>query len=300
MTASSRPKNRTFGISAALVTPFRDDFSVDLERMAAHARGLLADGCASITLFGTTGEGASLSMTERLKVQYALTSAGIAPDRMVAGVGGAAVGSVAEQALAALDTGIRTILVPPPYYFKGVSQEGLFGWYSALIGQIAGQSPRIILYHIPQVTAAPLSLELVRRLKDRFGELILGVKDSAGDWPTTEAFLGERDLQVLVGDERQLAHAVRLGAAGAISGMANLFPARLADLVATGKDDPELSGLVDAVVKLPVTPAVKALVGVMRNEKGWDRVRAPLDSTPAADIDRLRDVWQAMGRDKAA
>ncbi|WP_265517440.1 dihydrodipicolinate synthase family protein [Nitratireductor luteus] len=300
MTASSRQNGGTFGISAALVTPFRDDFSIDLERMAAHATGLLADGCARVTLFGTTGEGASLSMTERLKAQYALTSAGVAPDRIVACVGGAAVGSVAEQALASLDTGIRTLLVPPPYYFKGVSQEGLFRWYSALIGQIAGQSPRIILYHIPQVTAAALSLELVRRLKDRFGEFIVGIKDSAGDWATTEAFLGERDLQVLVGDERHLAHAVRLGGAGAISGMANLFPSRLAELVATGKNDPELSALVDAVVKLPVTPAVKALVGVMRGEKGWDRVRAPLDSTPASDVEMLREIWQAMGRDKAA
>lgn len=295
-----RPRDEMFGISAALITPFHEDHSLDFDRMAAHANDVLDRGCASVTLFGTTGEGASLSISERLKAQYALTGAGISPERIVVGVNGAAVDAVTEQALGALDAGIRTLLMPPPYYFKGVSEEGLFSWYCTAIDNIANRSPRVILYHIPQVTAAPLPLSLVRRLKQRFGDLILGVKDSGGDWPTTEGFLGERGMQILVGDERHLARAVRLAAAGAISGMANLLPARLAEVVATGRDDAALNELVAAVVQLPVTPAVKALVGIARKEEGWERVRAPLQAISGPDIDRLKALWQGMEQKRAA
>lgn len=289
-----------FGLSAALTTPFNEDLSIDFGRLASHARHLLDHGCASVTLFGTTGEGVSLCQRERVEAQAALVAASIDPARIVVGVSGTAVETAAEQAASALDAGIRTLLVPPPFYFKGMSDEGLFAWYTALLDSIAPRSPRVILYHIPQVTAVGLSLTLVRRLKRRYGEIILGVKDSAGHWPTTEALLGERDVAILVGDERHLAAAVRLGGGGAISGMANLFPMQLAELVRTGMDNSRLNELVDAIVETPVTPAVKALVGLMRGEEGWGRVRAPLDPMPAAGADKLGRLVDGLDKKRAA
>jgi 4-hydroxy-tetrahydrodipicolinate synthase len=293
-------RHQLFGISAALTTPFRDDLSVDLKRMVAHARALLEEGCASVTLFGTTGEGPSLSRAERAAAQDALIGAGITPDRIVVGLNGVSVEAAVEQAESALVHGIRTFLVPPPYYFKGVSDSGLFSWFSSLLERIAGHGARVILYHIPQVTGIGLSLALVRRLKEAYPETVFGVKDSAGHWPTTEAFLSLSDLAVLVGDERHLAAAARLGGAGAISGMANLFPALLADLIRTGKDNAEMNALVDAIVRLPVTPAVKALVGVKLSEQGWERVRAPLEPTPAADVETLGRLLRGLNRKRAA
>jgi 4-hydroxy-tetrahydrodipicolinate synthase len=276
-----------FGLSAALATPFNADLSVDLPRMIAHAVDLLAEGCSSVTLFGTTGEGASLTWRERAAVLHGFTVANFDPTRLVVGISSTAAESAADQALAAFDAGVATLLVPPPFYFKGVSDDGVFAWYAALLERVGRRKPQVILYHIPQVTGVGLSLPLVRKLKNRYGDLILGVKDSGGDWPTTRSFLGEPDLSILVGDERHLAAAIRLGGAGAISGMANVFPGRLAALVRTGQDDSWLNAIVDTVVKLPATPAVKVLVGLKRGESGWERVRAPLQPTPAADIERV-------------
>ena len=295
-----RAQKKMFGLSAALITPFREDLSVDLARMIQHAGDLLAEGCSSVTLFGTTGEGASLTWRERIAVLHGFAAAKFDPARLVVGISSTAAESAADQALAALDAGVATLLVPPPFYFKGVSDEGVFAWYAALLARIGGRMPRVILYHIPQVTGVGLSLPLVRKLKDRYGDLILGVKDSGGDWPTTRAFLAEADLSILVGDERHLAAAIRLGGAGAISGMANVFPARLAALVRTGQDDSWLNGLVESLVELPVTPAIKALVGLKRGESGWERVRAPLQPTPTADVERLRQLAGGLGGKKVA
>jgi 4-hydroxy-tetrahydrodipicolinate synthase len=292
-----RAPKRMFGLSAALTTPFSADLSVDLARMIEHAGDLLAEGCSSVTLFGTTGEGASLAWRERQAVLDGFAAANFDPARLVTGISSTAAESAADQALAALDAGIATLLVPPPFYFKGVSDDGLFAWYAALLARIGGRMPRVILYHIPQLTGIGLSLPLVRKLKDHYGDLILGVKDSGGDWPTTRSFLGQTDLAILVGDERHLAAAIRLGGAGAISGIANVFPGRLAELVRTGHDDAWLNGIVETLVELPVTPAIKALVGLKRGESGWERVRAPLERTPAADLERLRRLAGA-GREK--
>lgn len=295
-----RAPKQMFGLSAALTTPFTADLSVDLPRMTEHARDLLAEGCRSVTLFGTTGEGASLTWRERIAVLNGFATANFDPARLVIGISSTAAESAADQALAALDAGVATLLVPPPFYFKGVSDDGVLGWYAALLERVGARMPRIILYHIPQVTGVGLSLPLVRKLKDRYGDLILGVKDSGGDWPTTRSFLGETDLAILVGDERHLAAAVRLGGAGAISGMANVLPGRLAALVRTGEEDSWLSGVVESLVALPVTPAIKALVGLKRRESGWERVRAPLQPTPAADVEKLRRLVGELGGKQAA
>ncbi|TYR29571.1 dihydrodipicolinate synthase family protein [Mesorhizobium microcysteis] len=292
--------NKTFGISAALTTPFRPDHSVDNSRLASHAASLLEEGCAGVTLFGTTGEGPSLGARERIDAQAALLDAGIAPDRITVAIGSSSSATAAEQADAALDAGIRSLLVTPPFYFKGVGDEGLFAWFAAFLERIGNRAPRAILYHIPQVTGVGLSIGLVRRLKAEFGEAVFAIKDSAGHWPTTTAFLEQKDIAILVGDERHLAAAARLGGAGAISGMANLFPLVLDDLVRTGDENEALNELVDALVSLPVTPAVKALVAAKRHDAEWMRVRAPLEQTPAADATRLKAMAAALASRKAA
>lgn len=290
----------SFGLSAALVTPFREDLSIDLGRMVDQAQRLLDRGCASVTLFGTTGEGASLSDSERGAVLSAFTAAGVDPARLIVAITTSASGTAVDQASAALDAGIRYLLVPPPFYFKGVSDEGVYAWYAELLERIGHGAQRILLYHIPQVTAVGLSLALVRRIKQHYGDLVAGVKDSAGHWPTTEQFLGEKDLWTLVGDERHLAKAVALGGKGAISGMANVFPQELAELVRTAKDKSWLSAVVDTVVKMPVTPAVKALVGLDRGEDGWGRARAPLQTTPAAEVEALKRLLESLDEKRAA
>lgn len=290
----------SFGLSAALATPFTTALAVDLDRMVAHGQALLADGCSSLTLFGTTGEGASLGAGERRAVQRAMLAEGVAPGQLVVGLAATDLETAAAQLAEAVDAGITTLLAPPPFYFKGVGDDGLHDWYAVLLDHAAARGARVILYHIPQVTGVGLSLQLVRRLWRDWGETVFGVKDSSGHWPTTAAFLGEGNFAVLVGDERHLAAAVRLGGAGAISGLANLLPAVLAKLVASGRENTALDALTNGVCAVPVTPAIKALVGVKRGAPEWRRVRPPLQPTAAADVGGLERLLDAVGTNEAA
>jgi len=146
-------------------------------------------------------------------------------------------------------------------YFKGVREEGLYEWFARVVEKVAHRPVRVILYHIPSVTQVSLTVDLIGRLKTAYPDLVMGVKDSGGDWAFTEALLASHgDLAILVGDERHLAAGVRLGAKGAISGLANICPAEVLPLAENGKDDSRIIDLVNEVLKYPVTPAVKALL----------------------------------------
>lgn len=277
-----------FGLSAALTVAFAEDGSIDTARMIRHASWCLDNGCASVTLFGTTGEGSSISRTERTAVLKAFLDGGIPGDRIVGGVMANAAADAAEQSAEILDAGGRGVLLAPPSYFKGVSEDGVFGWFSDVLTQLGSKARGIILYNIPSVTAVELSVALIGRLRRAFPAAISGVKDSSGNWPYTQALLAEhKDLSILIGDERSLAAGVRLGAEGAISGMANICPERLVPMIRDGRDDHGLTDLVAEVLKNPVTPAVKALLAHRLGDPAWARVRAPLLPTPAAQAAQL-------------
>lgn len=282
------PNGKRFGLSAALTTPFDDAGRIDLAKMVAHAHQCLATGCDSVTLFGTTGEGPSIGRAERAEILAAMLAGGIGADRIVYAVTECAVANAAEQALIGLASGCRSVLMTPPFYFKNPAPDAVYAWYSAVFAAIGPGARDVILYHIPSVTEVPLSLDLILRLAADFPAIVWGVKDSGGDWSFTEKLLAARGhLQIMVGDERDLARAVRAGGSGAISGLANVSPSRVRGLAVDGVDDPAVCELVDAVVALPVTPAVKALVAHVSGDAGWMRTRAPLQSTPASDAAAL-------------
>jgi 4-hydroxy-tetrahydrodipicolinate synthase len=272
-----------FGLSCALATPFGSDFAIDHVRLAAQATWCLDAGCSTVTLFGTTGEGASLSAAERREIIHALSSAGIEPGRqLIGGVSATSIADALEQIRIFSDTGCERVLLTPPFYFKGVSEDGLYDWIAEVCEKVAHQPLKLILYHIPSVTQISFTVDLVGRLKTAYPHLVMGVKDSGGDLAFTEALLTSyADLAILVGDERHLAAAVRLGATGAISGLANICPAELLPLVELGKNDSRIVDIVNEVLKYPVTPAMKALVAWRRNDAGWLNVRPPL--TPISD-----------------
>ena len=292
---SNMKKQDIFGLSAALITPFQGDGSVDLPRLVHHARHVLAEGCDSITLFGTTGEGFSIGMRERAAMMGALTGGGIEGRQLYAGVSATTVVDAVEQSRLALDFGARGLLVAPPYYFKDPDEDGLFAWFSQTIDGIGADARGIILYHIPGQTAVPLSVDLVGRLKRAFPGVIAGVKDSSGDKATAEAFLAAHgELAILVGDERQLAGAMRNGAQGSICGLANIAPRLLREVIHEAKDNPLIVPLVDLIVSYPVMPAVKALVAHIHGDDEYARMRAPLVDLPAPDRAALLRAYDAI------
>lgn len=277
-----------FGLSVALATPFQDGGMIDAGRLVEQAGWCLAQGCGSITLFGTTGEGASIGLGERDTVFTALARDGIEGNRIVGGIAATSVQDTVKQALLALEHDCRALLLPPPYFFKNVDEDGVFAWYAAVVESLGGRARDILLYNIPQMTAVAMPLSLMGRLMRAFPEVFIGVKDSAGDWAYTEKLLeAHRDRVILVGDERSLAQAVRNGGQGAISGLANICPDALLPLVMEGRADPRIDQLVEAVLGYPVTAAVKALVAHRSGDAGWLTMRAPLTALSRTEMARL-------------
>lgn len=288
-------KRERFGLSAALATPFSINGGIDLPRAVTQARWCLSEGCSSVTLFGTTGEGSSIGEADRADLLTALGGAGVGGDRIVGAIAAASVADAATQMRQMLAIGCKALLLPPPFYFKGVSDEGLFAWYAELFARLGDAARDVLLYNIPSVTAVPLSVELVGRLRDAFPDIIVGVKDSSGDWSYTQRLLAaHHDLAILIGDERYLAEGVRRGGEGAISGLANICPRLLLPLVAAGRDDPRIATLVEHVLAHPVIPAVKALIAHRTGDAGWCRVRPPLMSLGAGDAERLGARYDAL------
>lgn len=285
-----------FGLSCALATPFRGDGSVDGRLLAAQARWCLAEGCGSVAVFGTTGEGASVDLAARGRALEDLLGARIEPEgQLVGGVAATSVEDAAAQAGMWLEAGCRAILLPPPFYFKGVAEEGLFAWFAGVFERLGGRARDVLLYHIPAVTAVEVTVGLVGRLRRAFPEVVAGVKDSSGDRATADALLAEHaDLAILIGDERLLARGVAKGAQGAISGLANVCPGQLGKLVATGRDDARISSVVDAMLEYPVTAAVKALVAHRTGDRAWLRVRPPLSPLSVEDMRRLGAAYDAI------
>lgn len=278
-----------FGLSVALATPFTEDRAIDLPRLVAHGRQSLADGCTSLTVFGTTGEGASLGLNERNRALGALVGAGIDPaTQLVVGIAAASVEDAIAQGRAGLMLGCPSFLLAPPFYFKAPGDEGLFDWFAAVLRGLGPKAGNVILYHIPQVTSVGLSVDLVDRLKKTFPGQVKGVKDSSGDWDNAQALLKHHgELHILIGDERLLAKAMNLGASGAITGLANIAPDLMQPLI-EGVEEPRVNAMVEAVLPFAVTAAVKALVGHRRKDPAaWSRMRAPLRSLGQSECVKL-------------
>jgi 4-hydroxy-tetrahydrodipicolinate synthase len=277
------------GLSCAMSTPFTNDGAIDLPRMLAHAKRMLERGCDSLTLFGTTGEGASIGIAERHQALAALAASGIDPaTQIIAGVSASTVADAVEHARVGYDLGCRGLLVAPPFYFSQSSDEGLFRFFAAMFERLGGSLRDVILYHIPGMTRNALSVELTQRLAAAFPGAIIGVKDSDGDWPATERRLTElKGLQILVGDERQLARAVRHGGAGTICGLANIAPELLRPLAHEGVDDPRIKAMVDALLAYTFMSAIKAMIAEDSGDPAWRQMRAPLDAMPVSDARKL-------------
>ncbi|MBV8198988.1 MAG: dihydrodipicolinate synthase family protein, partial [Acidobacteria bacterium] len=176
------------GVNPAVLTPMRDDLSVDLDRMAAHCRWLLGRGCNGLAILGTTGEANSLGVDERLAVMEGIVARGIDPARLLPGTGTPALTDTVMLSRRAGELGCRGVLVLPPFFYKGPSDDGLFAYFSEVINRL-GDGPAIYLYHFPQQSAVPFSLDLVSRLLRAFPGRVRGIKDSSADWANTQALI---------------------------------------------------------------------------------------------------------------
>ncbi len=196
-------------IYAAAITPIRADGTPDLERLAAHCKHLLASGCDGVAPLGTTGEAAALPFEYRLRAPEVLAKSGLANDDVLIGVGSPSIGDAISVGRSAVANGFSNLLALPPYYTKEPSDDGLYDYYARLTEAIDHDRLRVYLYHIPQVTAVAITLELIHRLRKTFGALIVGIKDSSGSFASTKSYAELDDFEVYPSSEAVLTRCDR-------------------------------------------------------------------------------------------
>src|SRR6056300_1607646 len=196
------------------------------------AHKLMDTGCSGLAPFGTTGEALSVSNKERMLAIEGLINSGIDPKKLIPGTGLCNLPDTIEITKHAIELGCLGVMTLPPFYFKGMSDDGLFDYFEKLIEGVNDNRLKIYLYHIPQVSGVGLSIDLVKKLKSSYPDFIVGIKDSSGVWENTEALLKIKDLIVYPGAELPVIEAIRLGAPGCISATANLNSVRIAEVIA--------------------------------------------------------------------
>ncbi|HEY4283087.1 MAG TPA: dihydrodipicolinate synthase family protein, partial [Chthoniobacterales bacterium] len=176
------------GVLAPVVTPFKADLSPDRDRFIAHCKWLLSQNCG-LAVFGTNSEANSLSVDERAALLEAAIAAGIDPTRMMPGTGCCSFTETVRLTVDAVRHGCAGVLMLPPFYYKGVSDEGLYRFFSEVVQRVGDARLRIYLYHIPPVAVVGITTKLVERLRAAYPNTIAGMKDSSGDWNNTRTFL---------------------------------------------------------------------------------------------------------------
>src|SRR6266536_2495665 len=229
---------RIRGVLAPVVTPFKSDLSPDSQRLIAHCRWLLSQNCG-LAVFGTNSEANSLSMEERAMLLEELVAAGVDPSRMMPGTGCCSIMETIKLTAQAVGNGCAGVLMLPPFYYKDVTEEGLYRYFSEVVQRVGDARLKIYLYHIPPVAVIGITTGLVERLLAAYPDAIAGMKDSSGDWINTKTFLDAfavragravSGFDVFVGSESFLLANMRNGGAGTISATANVNPAAIQEL----------------------------------------------------------------------
>jgi 4-hydroxy-tetrahydrodipicolinate synthase len=298
----SGPRPRLSGILAPVLTPFRADLSPDPERLTSLCRWLLSQGCAGLAVFGTTSEANSLSADERQRLLEHLLGAGVDPATLLPGTGCCAFTDTVRLTGLAVRSGCAGALVLPPFYYKGVSDDGLFRSFAELIERVGDRRLRVYLYHIPPVAQVGFSAALIERLLSRYPGVVAGMKDSSGDWGHTRAAIdsfARSGFDVFVGSERFLLQNMRAGGVGCITASANVNPAAIARLFrewrSPGADglQEELSAVRGLLERHPVIAALKAVAASFGGGPAWRPVRPPLVELPE---DASRDLAAELRR----
>jgi 4-hydroxy-tetrahydrodipicolinate synthase len=275
--------DRIRGVWCANLTPLDGQGGIHHGLLVAHVHWLLASGVDGVAPFGTTGEGQSFSLRERRDGLEALLRAGIDARRIAPGTGCAAIPETIELTKHALECGCVHTLVLPPFYIKGIGDEGLYASYARVINAIADDRLRLYLYHIPQMSGVPIGFDVIARLVAAYPDTIAGVKDSGADLAHEQALIARfPNLNVLVGYESHLPEALANGGAGTIGGLANLIPDVMRRLHDATTDAARLQEL-DCIDRLRKVlephwrmPALKALTAQRTGARTWSAVREPL------------------------
>jgi len=300
---------RLKGVLAPVVTPFTRDLAPDAKRFVRHCKWLLEHGCSGLAVFGTNSEANSLSAEERMMLLEELVQAGVPAEKLMPGTGCCALTDSVRLTAHAVKIGCAGVLMLPPFYYKGVPDEGLFRNFAEVIERVADERLQLYLYHIPPVAQVPITLGLIERLLARYPKIVAGIKDSSGDWSNTQAVLdafvekgGKQSFDVFAGSEVFLLRNMRAGGVGCITAGANVNPHGI-DKAYRGWQSPDaetLQASIDAVRKIlqlqvSMIPALKATIAHHAGDADWARVRPPLVELTAGEQAGMVKALQGAG-----
>jgi 4-hydroxy-tetrahydrodipicolinate synthase len=291
---------RIRGVLAPVVTPFKSDLAPDSQRFIAHCKWLLSQNCG-LAVFGTNSEANSLSMEERATLLDELVAAGVDPSRMMPGTGCCSIMETVKLTKQAVGNGCAGVLMLPPFYYKDISEEGLYRYFSEVVQRVGDARLKIYLYHIPPVAVVGITTGLVERLLAAYPNAIAGMKDSSGDWNNTKTFLdafavraagpdptarAARTFDVFVGSESFLLANMRNGGVGTISATANVNPAAIYKLYKqwnTADDADQQQSKLNVVRQMfsnrkfpSMIAALKQAIAIYADDPAWRTVRPPL------------------------
>ena len=287
---------RPNGVFCAALTPLDADLAPDHAVFAKHCRHLLDEGCDGIALLGTTGEANSFSGAERKALLEAAVGAGIAPSQLMPGTGVPALTETVDLTRHALSLGVTTVVMLPPFYYKDITDDGLYASYSEVVQRLGDPHLKIVLYHIPQMSHQPIPHAVIARLRAAYPATIVGIKDSSGDFANMTAMIEKFEgFAVLAGADPLLLPLLKKGGAGCITATSNLVARDIAYVFAHFNDgDAALDAAQQRVVKareraslFPQIAALKALLAQRTGHIGWHRLRPPLVPLSQENVDQL-------------
>ncbi len=295
------------GVFAAVLTPLNSDRTPDLGRLVDHCHWLLANGCDGLAVMGTTGEGTSFGLTERIAILEGLAKAGIDMAKTMPGTGTAAVSDTVEITRCAMDVGAGGVLMLPPFYYKNVSDQGVCDAYSEVIERVASPQLRIYLYHFPQMSTVPISHHVIGQLINRFPNTVVGIKDSSGvEENMLEMVRKFPDFAVFSGSEESFLNVMKAGGAGCITAISNISSS-LAHKVTTAWFDHQeidqeaqkahdmLQTLRVIISDYPLAACLKSVIADHYGDDGWLALRPPLCMLDRDEETRFLDKIKATG-----
>jgi 4-hydroxy-tetrahydrodipicolinate synthase len=291
------------GVNAAVLTPMRADLSVDLDRMAAHCRWLLANGCDGLAILGTTSEANSLGIDERIAVMEGMVERGIPAAKLLPGTGTTAIPDTVKLTRRAAALGCPGALLLPPFFYKNPSDDGLFAYFSEVIERVGG-GIKIFLYHFPAQSAVPFGFDFIGRLLHAFPGVVRGIKDSSGDAANTFGYVehfARHGFEVYAGDDSLLQGLLRIGGAGCITAAANVNSTIGASVVAHWQDaegeaaQKTLTATRKAVTGVPLIPGLKTLIARHAGDDMWRTIRPPHLKLTEAQCTQIYTSFDACG-----
>ena len=275
------------GTFCAALTPLSANYTINKELFLEHCNNLLLEGLDGLAIFGTTGEGNSFGVQEKIEAVNYLIDNNISPDKLVPGTGLCSIRDTVIYSKEVAKLKVKAVLVLPAFYYKNVSNEGVIEFYKRVVEEVGDSDLKYILYNIPQVSGVSIGFEVIEQLIKLFPNNVVGMKESSGNLDNmlkiTKYF---NDFSLFSGSDSLALKVCKRGGAGAITATSNISGKLLCYIINNYKKEPEIENfqllqkLQEQIRETSLThepiSTLKAFLSVKSNNENWNRANPPL------------------------